>query len=79
MTNFTGLPEKQAQCLHLIIRHIDETGISPTYPELAQAMGCTPQNVKGIVDELVTKGRLTRDANKHRSIQVVEKKGFVKV
>lgn len=80
MTSFIGLPTRQGQCLYAIIAHIDDKGTSPTLDEIADIMErinrapVTKQQVHVLVNELVSKGRITRDPNKHRSITVVEKK-----
>lgn len=80
MTSFIGLPTRQGQCLYAIIRHIDTVGTSPTLDEIAEVMGkisgdkFTKQQIHTLVDELASKGRITRDPKKHRSITVVEKK-----
>jgi len=80
MTSFIGLPTRQGQCLYAIIRHIDDTGVSPTLDEVATIMGrlnqslVTKQQVHLLVNALVEKGCIHRDPKKHRSITVVEKK-----
>lgn len=80
MTSFIGLPTRQMQCLHSIIRLIEDTGQSPSLDEIAAQMvlytgsKITQQQVHKLVDELVSKGRLHREPKKHRSITVVEKK-----
>lgn len=80
MTSFIGLPTRQAQCLHAIVRYIDETGQSPTLEDISWLMGqavgqpFTKQQIHTLVNELKEKGRITSDPKKHRSITVVEKK-----
>lgn len=86
MTSFIGLTTRQGQCLHAIIRHIDDTGQSPTLSEIAARMeqftgtDVSKQHVHQLVDILVSRNRITRDPKKHRSITVVEKKdaSFIK-
>ena len=85
MTSFIGLPAGQVRCLHTIIVLIDQTGMSPTLDEIAEAMPraadekpLTRQGVRFLVEELVKKGRLARDPHKHRSITVVETKKALK-
>lgn len=74
MTSFTGLPVRQAQALHAIIRIIDETGLSPTIEEIGLAIHAPKQQAHELILELEKKGRIRRDPKKHRSITVVEVK-----
>lgn len=74
MTSFAGLPVRQAQALHAIIRLIDETNLSPTIEEIGTAIRASKQQAHELVLELEKKGRIKRDAKKHRSIIVAEQK-----
>lgn len=51
---------------------IEETGVSPTVPEIAKKTGLGQNTIKRHVDALVDEGRLGRTPGQHRSLRVLE-------
>lgn len=60
----------QKKALDFIVSYIKAQGLSPSRAEVAEAVGCTTENVGGILAALEAKGLITREKHKHRSITV---------
>jgi len=65
-----ALPTRQKETLDYIKVHILAHDQSPTYDEIAEAIGSRKQHVKVFCDELQKRGFITR-SNGHRSIVLV--------
>lgn len=64
----------QKKCLDFIIEFIDEFGFSPSYTEIATALGLVSKNsVNRIVCALRDRGYITFIPRKHRSIDLVKR------
>ena len=73
MTATFGLTPRDRQALDFIRAYGDEHGQSPTFQQIATALGMrSKSNISRIVDALVERGHLRRKPNKHRSLMPVE-------
>jgi SOS-response transcriptional repressor LexA len=73
MTAAFGLTPRDRQALDFIRAYSDEHGQSPTFQQIATALGMrSKSNISRIVDDLVERGHLRRKPNKHRSLMPVE-------
>ena len=73
MTAAFGLTPRDRQALDFIRTYNDEHGQSPTFQQIATALGLrSKSNISRIVDDLVERGHLRRKPNKHRSLMPVE-------
>ena len=73
MTAAFGLTPRDRQALDFIRAYGDEHGQSPTFQQIATALGMrSKSNISRIVDALVERGHLRRKPNKHRSLMPVE-------
>ena len=73
MTAAFGLTPRDRQALDFIRAYGDEHGQSPTFQQIATALGMrSKSNISRIVDDLVERGHLRRKPNKHRSLMPVE-------
>lgn len=67
-----GLTKKQHELLTIIKKFIAKNDYSPSYAELADAMGTFGANIHRYVHQLVDRGHITKTRG-HRSIQLVKK------
>jgi len=67
-----NLTPKQLRIVQLIREHRLTNGFSPTMQELAEATGVSKVTVFEHVEALIRKGVLEREANKARSLSIVE-------
>ena len=58
--------------LHEIRAHLEETGFSPTYEELADRCGVSKSTVRQYLRALEEKGAIRREHYGHRSIEITE-------
>jgi len=63
-----NLTTQQQRVFDFVVSFRADNGISPTLEEIAVHLGCTKVTVHGHVSMLVSKGALTKDANKSRSL-----------
>jgi len=69
----TPLTARQAEILEAIRRHVAETGVPPSRPELAKALGIASTNgVFKHLDALAKKGAIELIPNSARGIRVLE-------
>lgn len=66
------LTEKQQAVLAFVREFIEDKGISPTLEEMSQYFGVSKVTIYEHVKALIEKGALTKEANRKRSIQLVE-------
>ncbi len=71
------LTARQAEILEAIRQHVAETGVPPSRPELAKALGIASTNgVFKHLDALAKKGAIELIPNAARGIRVVEEEGM---
>jgi repressor LexA len=71
------LTARQAEILQAIREHVAETGVPPSRPELARALGISSTNgVFKHLDALARKGAIELIPNAARGIRVVEEQGL---
>lgn len=68
------LTEKQQAILTFVREFIEDKGISPTLEEMSQYFGVSRVTIYEHVNSLIEKGALTKEANRKRSLQLVEQK-----
>lgn len=68
---FDELTPRQQEAIGLI-KSMSMGGIPPTRRELAAKMGCHVNNVHGLLERLVSKGKVRRIPGKARAIVVLE-------
>lgn len=66
------LTEKQQAVLAFVREFIEDKGISPTLEEMSQYFGVSKVTIYEHVKALIEKGALKKEANRKRSIQLVE-------
>ncbi len=66
------LTPKQKRVLNEIRAHLEETGFSPTYEELADRCGASKSTVRQYLRTLEQKGAIRREHYGHRSIELVD-------
>jgi DNA-binding MarR family transcriptional regulator len=70
--NLVGLTTKQAACLKAIADHQASTGLSPSFDELAVALGLASKSgVQRLLMALEKRGRILRPANRSRAITII--------
>ena len=62
---------KQVRALDLIRSRIEETGVAPTYAEIASQIGGTRSNAHQTVTDLIRAGHLKRTDNSRRNLALV--------
>lgn len=67
-----NLTPKQQVFIDTLLESQRKTGVSPTYQELADALGVSKVSVFETVERLELKGAIRRDKHASRSLQVVE-------
>jgi DNA-binding MarR family transcriptional regulator len=68
----TGLTTKQAECLKAIADHQAQHGVSPSFEELATALGLASRSgVLRLLMALEKRGRILRPANRSRAITII--------
>lgn len=68
-----GVTARQQDCLTFIRTYIATHGLSPSYQEIADAMGYTSKGpIKALIDGLVERGRITVMRYRERSIAIVD-------
>lgn len=66
-----GLTQRQQDCLQ-VIRDASLAGVSPTFDDIARAMGLrSKSSVRRLVDALVERGYLRRLANRRQTLMLV--------
>ena len=71
--NRFGLTFQQSEVLGFIEASIDQTGVSPSYREIANYMGfASASRVSDIVHALVNRGFIRKKRNRARSIALTE-------
>jgi|GEM_PF-2836401 len=66
------LTPRQQECMVFIEAHLKNHGISPTYAEIGAALGIKSKHgVSNLIDTLAWAGRLTRNYQRARSIQLL--------
>lgn len=68
------LTEKQQAVLTFVREFIEDKGISPTLEEMSQYFGVSKVTIYEHVKALIEKGALTKEANRKRSLQLVEQR-----
>lgn len=63
-----NLTTQQQRIFDFVVSFRADNGISPTLEEIAAHFGCTKVTVHGHVSMLISKGALTKDPNKSRSL-----------
>jgi len=66
------LTEKQQAVLAFVREFIEDKGISPTLEEMSQYFGVSKVTIYEHVKALIEKGALTKEANRKRSIELVQ-------
>lgn len=66
-----GITKQQQRALSFIQEYIFEHDISPTYSEVAEALGCAKSNVHRLVRLLAERGAITYRPDSMRSIKLV--------
>jgi Mn-dependent DtxR family transcriptional regulator len=66
------ITRRQKEILDTIVRLTEQNGESPTYAELARALGVTHGAVTQGVQRLILHGRLRRQYHVPRSFQVIK-------
>ena len=67
-----GLTQRQSECLSAIRSYVDETGRSPSFGEIAEAIGTSSKSrVTELLLALEERGAIRRLPNRARSIEVV--------
>lgn len=65
------MTERQRQCLDYIRRHIEETGIAPSYPEIARELGIKSRSaVFETVQALVRDGCVEKTGSGSRNLRL---------
>jgi SOS-response transcriptional repressor LexA len=69
----TAITQKQSVILNFIKSFVEEKGYSPTFQEIADGIGLKSlATVHKHIGNLVKKGKLKRDYNTSRSLEIVE-------
>ncbi|MFD1189727.1 LexA family protein [Phenylobacterium conjunctum] len=71
----SALTHRQAECLGFIREYAAKHGASPSFSEIAVALGLSPTskgNVSTLVGQLVGRGYLRHARNRARSLEIVE-------
>jgi len=69
-----GITQRQNKLLDIITSSIYVRGYSPSFTEMAQAMGVTsPQSIEGVLKALERKGFIGRSRGKFRNIIILGK------
>jgi len=66
------LTPKQQLFIDTLLEHVGQHGVSPTYQELAGALGISKVSVFETVEMLVRKGVISRKKGATRSLEVLE-------
>lgn len=67
-----GLTKRQSDVLAFIEAHVRERGHSPSYQEIAEAVGLVSKGrIAKIIDNLEERGRIRRIHGRYRCIEVV--------
>lgn len=68
-----GITRRQSMVLEFIVRYCQENGHSPSYQEIADAVGFSSKSgVKRMIDNLVERGRLEAMPRRSRSLVVID-------
>ena len=71
------MTEKQKRFLEFIKHFTDVNGFPPTVREIAKGVGVSsPSTVKAMIDRLIDKGVLKKDALKARSLEITDKRAY---
>lgn len=65
------MTKRQAQLLGFIKSYMAEQGFSPSYSEIALALGLGKSGIHRLVLALEAQGKIKRLAHRHRSVEVV--------
>lgn len=66
-----GVTRQQQRVLSFVQEYIFQNDESPTYGEIAEALGCAKSNVHGLVRRLAERGEITYRPDSMRSIKVL--------